>query len=99
LFVDYCRERSNKAYDTLSYFTAKYFVELPINIVPSLIFAIIVFWIVGLNPRTFGYFLLIVMFTALTAISLGIEYRITNLSSLSLTLRHLWVRKKIRNRP
>ena len=66
------RERSNRAYDTLSYFTAKFFVELPVNIMPALIFSCVVYYIVGLNPNVFGYFILIVMLTALTAISLGL---------------------------
>jgi hypothetical protein len=66
------RERSNRAYDTLSYFTAKFFVELPLNLVPALIFSCVVYYIVGLNEKVFGYFILIVMLVALTAIGLGL---------------------------
>ena len=66
------RERSNRAYDTLSYFIAKFFMELPVNMLPALIFSCVVYYIVGLNPNVFGYFILIVMLTALTAISLGL---------------------------
>jgi len=67
------RERSNRAYDTLSYFIAKFFVELPLNLVPALIFSCVVYYIVGLNPNVFGYFILIVMLSALTAIALGLS--------------------------
>jgi ABC-type multidrug transport system permease subunit len=49
-----CRERACKAYDTFSYFIAKFFVELPVNVIPSLIFSVIVYWIVGLNPHRYG---------------------------------------------
>jgi len=66
------RERSNNAYDTLSYFCAKFFAELPLNLVPCLIFGCIVYWLVGLNPDRFGEFLLILMFQVVTAISLGL---------------------------
>jgi ABC-type multidrug transport system permease subunit len=66
------RERSARAYDTLSYFAAKYLVEMPLNMTPCVWFGCIVYWIVGLNPNTFGYFLLILMLEALTATSLGL---------------------------
>jgi len=66
------RERAANAYDTLSYFVAKYLVELPINIMPCVIFGSIVYWMVGLNPDRFGYFILILMLEAVTAVSLGL---------------------------
>jgi len=66
------RERAANAYDTLSYFVAKYLVELPLNIAPCIIFGTIVYWMVGLNPDRFGYFLLILMLEAVTAVSLGL---------------------------
>jgi ABC-type multidrug transport system permease subunit len=68
----FCRERSTNAYDTFSYFTAKFIAELPVNVTPSFIFGIIIYWVVGLNADTFGYFLLILMMEVLTAISLGL---------------------------
>ena len=66
------RERSARAYDTLSYFIAKYFVEMPLNTLPALIYAIVVYWMVGLNPDRFGYFILIVMMEAVVGVSLGL---------------------------
>ena len=66
------RERSARAYDTLSYFCAKFIVELPLNVAPCVLFGCIVYWIVGLNPHHFGYFLLILMLEALAGISLGL---------------------------
>jgi hypothetical protein len=66
------RERSNNAYDTFTYFTAKYLVEMPLNTLPCVWFACILYYIVGLNPHTFGYCLLILMLESLTAVSLGL---------------------------
>eukprot|EP01040_Poterioochromonas_malhamensis_P000564 gene564-604_t len=66
------RERSTGAYDTLSYFTAKFIAETPINVFPSFVYGCIVYWIVGLNSATFGYFILILLLLAATAISLGL---------------------------
>jgi len=66
------RERSARAYDTISYFCAKYLVELPINCMPCVIFGSIIYGLAHLNPPQFGYFLLILMLEACTAISLGL---------------------------
>ncbi len=66
------RERSANAYDTLSYFAAKYLCELPLNLLPCTIFGCIVYWLVGLNPHRFGYFIAILMLEAITAVSLGL---------------------------
>lgn len=66
------RERNANAYDTLSYFAAKYFVELPLNSVPSIWYACIIYWMVGLNPHRFGYFILILMLESVTCVSLGL---------------------------
>jgi ABC-type multidrug transport system permease subunit len=37
------RERSGRAYNSLSYFCAKVIVELPLNILPSIVFGCIVY--------------------------------------------------------
>ena len=66
------RERSTNAYNTLSYFAAKFFVELPLNLLPCIIFVCIIYYMVGLNPHTFGTALLIIMFEVTTCISLGL---------------------------
>jgi len=66
------RERSARAYDTLSYFIAKYFIELPLNTLPALVYALVVYWMVGLNPDRFGYFILILMLESTVAVSLGL---------------------------
>jgi ABC-type multidrug transport system permease subunit len=72
LVIDDDRERSTGAYDTLSYFTAKYFVEAPLNLAPCVLFTSILYWMVGLNPDHFGYCILIMMYQVLTALSLGL---------------------------
>lgn len=38
------REKSNQAYSTLSYFLAKVFVEIPINVLPPGLFCCIIYW-------------------------------------------------------
>ena len=38
------RERSNRAYDTISYFTAKFIIEIPLNTIPALMYACVVYW-------------------------------------------------------
>ena len=66
------RERASRAYDTFSYFFAKVVIEIPLNTLPALVYSCIVYWLVGLRPAGFGYFILIVMFEAIIAISLGL---------------------------
>jgi len=66
------RERANNAYDTLSYFSAKFLAELPLNVVPCLVFGCIIYWLVGLNADRFGLFLLILMLEVVTGIALGL---------------------------
>ena len=46
---------------------AKFFVEIP-----TLLFGIIIFWLAKLNPSTFGYFLLILGYHNVIAITLGL---------------------------
>jgi hypothetical protein len=66
------RERSAKAYQGISYFLAKYFVEIPINMAPTLLLGTITFWLAGLNPKTFGYYLLILGYHNICAITAGL---------------------------
>jgi ABC-type multidrug transport system ATPase subunit len=66
------RERASRAYDTFSYFFAKVIIEIPLNTFPAVLYSCIVYWLVGLRPAGFGYFILIVMFEAIVAISLGL---------------------------
>ena len=66
------RERSGRAYDTVSYFVSKVLVEIPLNIVPAIVYACILYWIVGLNAPRFGYFILILMLHVVVTISLGL---------------------------
>jgi ABC-type multidrug transport system permease subunit len=56
-----------------SYLFAKFITEIPFNVTPPFLFAIISYWIIGLNPlaERFVNFFLIVMYYALTAITLG----------------------------
>jgi hypothetical protein len=69
---EHCRERAAQAYDTCSYFVAKFFAELPVNVSPGLLFGTIIYWLTDLQPIRFGYFLLILGLEIVTAISLGL---------------------------
>jgi len=66
------RERSCRAYSTLSYFCAKVIVEMPLTVLPTLLYAIIVYWLVQLNPYHFIEFALVLMLLSVAAVSLGL---------------------------
>ena len=68
------RERSANAYDIFSYFLAKFICELPLNVLPCVLFGSILYFIVGLNPGVdnFFVFLAALMLEAGTAIALGL---------------------------
>ena len=57
-----------------SYFSAKFLVEAPLNVLPCIVFGSIIYWIVGLNPGMdqFFQFLAILMLEALTSVALGL---------------------------
>lgn len=38
----------------MSYFFSKFVAELPLNVIPSIIYGSIVYWIGNLNPSAFG---------------------------------------------
>ncbi len=68
------RERSANAYDVLSYFMAKFVCELPLNVLPCVVFGSILYFIVGLNPGAGNFFVFLgaLMLEASTAIALGL---------------------------
>lgn len=66
------RERSANAYDTFSYFVAKFFAELPTTLIPGFIFGTIVYWIAGLRDDRYGIFILILMLEIVTATTIGL---------------------------
>lgn len=45
---------------------------MPLNLVPSVIYSSIVYWLVGLNSARFGQFIGIGMLTTCCAVSLGL---------------------------
>lgn len=47
------RERANRAYGTLTYFFAKFLSELPLNLIPPLIFGLIIYNIPELDPSRY----------------------------------------------
>eukprot|EP01041_Mallomonas_annulata_P000999 gene999-1965_t len=68
------RELSSRAYNTAVYFFAKFLVELPSALLPSFVFAVIIYWISGLNPQgsRFVIFFLILNLITVTAMTLGL---------------------------
>ena len=67
------RERQAKSYYLSSYYCTKIITALPIDIFTPLLFACIVYWIVGLNPDPFAFFMFcfITVAVSLAAIGLG----------------------------
>ena len=66
------RERSNHAYTTLAYFISKVLVEIPLIVLPSLLYSIIIYWMVGLNEKHFIEFALVLMLLNVTVAALGL---------------------------
>jgi ABC-type multidrug transport system ATPase subunit len=66
------RERSNNAYSTFTYFASKVLVEIPLIVAPSLLYSLIIYWMVELNPHHFIEFALILMLLNVTAAALGL---------------------------
>lgn len=65
------RERSNNAYSITSYFISKFLIEMPVKIIPGMMYSFIVYFMVGLQTSRFGEFFGIVILQGLTAVSLG----------------------------
>ena len=65
------RERSNGAYNTLSYFLSKFLIELPLNIIPGVLLINILYYIINLNPITFGNTFYIQVLIVANAMALG----------------------------
>lgn len=70
--MNYNREFANNAYFSLTYFIAKFFVELPLNLAPCVVFGIIAYFSAGLEYKRYGIYQLIVMLESITAVSLGL---------------------------
>jgi len=66
------RERACRAYPMFSYFIAKVVVEMPLNLLPVLVYIVIAYPMIGLQPHRFGWFLLIAMLCNIASINLGL---------------------------
>jgi ABC-type multidrug transport system ATPase subunit len=66
------RERSDGAYHVLSYFPAKFLVEIPLIILPTILYACIVYLLVNLNPDGFYNLISILILESLVSVSLGL---------------------------
>ena len=53
------RERSMNAYDTLSYYIAKILIEIPLNVLPCIVYSCIIYYMIELRPGGLGLFILI----------------------------------------
>jgi ABC-type multidrug transport system ATPase subunit/ABC-type multidrug transport system permease subunit len=69
----FLKERSLAYYRVLPYFLAKSIAEFPLSLAP-LLFGIVLYWIVGLNPDLdrFGIFLVLVFLASFVSESLGL---------------------------
>jgi ABC-type multidrug transport system permease subunit len=66
------RERSANAYGVLEYFTSKFLAELPMNLLPAVLYACVVYFSANLRKSRFGIFVLVLMLETMTGISLGL---------------------------
>ena len=68
------KEIDSNAYNLISYYVSKVLVELPFAMIGPVIFGVINYWIVGLNPifTRFMTFIGILILESFTALSLGI---------------------------
>jgi hypothetical protein len=68
------REVAGNAYTFLTYFLAKFTSELPFTLLPTLCFALIMYWLVDLNPSAanYGMFIFILLEEVVCALSLGL---------------------------
>ena len=67
------RERQAHCYYLWIYYLTKLTTQLPVDVVVPIVFASIVYWIVGLNPDAFAFliFLLLTVLISLSAVGLG----------------------------
>lgn len=67
------RERGSKTYRVSSYFWGRTIADIPLNLLFPVLFGVILYWMVGLNPDAgrFFRFLLISIVITLTAQSMG----------------------------
>jgi ABC-type multidrug transport system permease subunit len=67
------RERAAKSYRLSAFYCGKVAAELPLNILSPLLFSVIIYWLVGLNPAPtrFVCFLVLIVETGLAGIALG----------------------------
>jgi ABC-type multidrug transport system ATPase subunit len=66
------RERSGRAYNTLAYCMAKFFVEQPFNLTPIVVYSLIVHKLANMNSNTLGQFIGICLFANATGLALGL---------------------------
>ena len=67
------RERQANSYYLWIYYLSKLLTQLPLDVIVPIVFASIVYWIVGLNPDVvaFGIFVLLTVIVAIAAVGLG----------------------------
>jgi ABC-type multidrug transport system permease subunit len=72
--MDCLRERAGKAYSSITYFFAKFVVELPYTLLFCFFFCCVLYWIAKLNSKAdrFVCFFLTVMLQAVTVKGLGL---------------------------
>lgn len=55
------RERAGKAYHVLPYYLARFICDIPLRVGQGLLFGVIVYWIVGLNPAAGAFFIFVAL--------------------------------------
>ena len=60
------RERAGNAYCTSAYFVAKNLIQIPLSMIPPILFSCISYWMVGLYPGTEQFFTFMLAMIAFT---------------------------------
>ena len=68
------RERQAKSYYLSSYYITKVLTAMPIDIITPLLFACIIYWIVGLNPDPFAFFMFCIITIAVSLAAIGLGF-------------------------
>ena len=71
------RERSAGLYRTSAFYLAKVFADMPVQVLEPLVFATIVYWMAGLQPIFWNYFMMMLTIElgAFAAGSMGLVIR------------------------
>ncbi|XP_050540574.1 protein white [Daktulosphaira vitifoliae] len=76
----FMREHYNGMYRTDVYFLCKTFAEIPIFLVIPVLFTVIIYYLIGLNPKLIHFFISIIIITLVSLVAVSFGYLISCVS-------------------